>query len=131
MRENPIVDYKYAYGRIREMIKDRDSLVVLDAWNDRVPWYLPGQKFVLLADPEKFGKIDPVFGEEVTNSVDKIISLQNEYKSGIAIVEDWESQTPEYLKEYIRKNLKFEFTVQDLPGNENDHWGISIYSWGI
>lgn len=131
VRENPIVDYKTAFSKISTLIKGKQNVIVMDAWNDRVPWYLPGQKYIFLADPKQFGNPDPVFGEEVMNSVNDFKDQEKKYSSGVVIVEDWESLTPEYLKEYIRKNLKFEFTVQDLPGNENDHWGISVYSWGI
>jgi hypothetical protein len=37
----------------------------------------------------------------------------------------------EDVKDYIRQNLKYEFTVREIPGNTGDHWSISIYSWGI
>ncbi|EKD42900.1 MAG: hypothetical protein ACD_72C00538G0001, partial [uncultured bacterium] len=41
VRENPIVDYKLAFSRIKDLIKDKHDVLVIDAWNDRVPWYLP------------------------------------------------------------------------------------------
>ena len=130
VRENPIVDYKLAFSKIKNLITDKNNVIVMDAWNDRVPWYLPGQKFVFLIK-DGLGKIDPVYGEKMIGTVEEFVSEQLQYKTGIVIVEDWESLTPEDVKEYVRKNLKFEFTIQDLPYNENDHWGISVYSWGI
>ena len=102
----------------------------MDAWNDRVPWYLPGQKYIFLFK-DGAGKIDPVFGEKILGTIKEFEAEKKLYESGIVIVEDWESLMNEDIKEYVRKNLKFEFTVQDLPYNENDHWGISVYSWGI
>jgi len=130
MRENPVVDYKYAFGRISEMIEGKDDVLIIDAWNDRVPWYLPGQKYVMANFATPTGT-DSLYGEEFIGTVDGIKTKISEHKTGIVIVEDWQSFMSEDIKEYVRENLKFEFTVQDLPYNENDHWGISVYSWGI
>lgn len=130
VRENPIVDYKFAFKKINDLIADKDNSVIVDAWDERVPWFMPKQKFVLasrLADV----KIDPYYGEPVINSPEELQKVTQVYSVGIAIVEDWESIMPEDIKKYIRDNLKKEFTVQDIPYNDNDHWGISVYSWGI
>jgi len=130
VRENPIVDYKLAFAKIQTLIKDKKEVILMDAWNDRVPWYLPGQEYIFLTK-NGAGKADPVFGEKMIGTIAEFEVEKKSFPSGVVIVEDWQSQTPEDLKEHIRKNLKFEFMVQDLPYNENDHWGISVYSWGI
>ncbi|HEX9063143.1 MAG TPA: glycosyltransferase family 39 protein, partial [Clostridia bacterium] len=130
MRENPIVDYKNTFQKIKELLKDKQNSLVIDAWNDRVPWYMPNQKFIMANYATPTG-IDPIYGEEYVGTVSGIKQKISEHSSGIAIVEDWQSFMSGDVKEYIRKNLKYEFTEQDLPGNENDHWGISVYSWGI
>lgn len=130
MRENPIVDYKLAFANIKELISDKEDVLVIDAWNDRVPWYLPNQEYIManVATPEG---VDPMYGEKFVGTLDGIKNEISDHKSGVVIVEDWQSFMSDEIKEYVRKNLKFEFTVQDLPYNENDHWGISVYSWGI
>jgi 4-amino-4-deoxy-L-arabinose transferase-like glycosyltransferase len=130
VRENPIVDYKLAFAKIQTLIKDKKEVIIMDAWNDRVPWYLPGQEYIFLIK-NGAGKTDPVFGEKMIGTIAEFEVEKKSFLSGVVIVEDWQSQTPEDLKEHIRKNLKFEFMVQDLPYNGNDHWGISVYSWGI
>lgn len=130
VRENPIVDYKLVFSRIKALIQGKENYLVIDAWNDRVPWYLPGQKFIMVNKDSQKG-VDPTYGEEYVGSLDGIKQQISKYKGGVVIVEDWPSFMSEDIKEYIRKNLKFEFTVQDLPYNENDHWGISVYSWGL
>jgi len=129
MTENPIVDYKQAFENIKHLIKDKQDTLIIDAWNDRVPWYLPNQEFVVTNNSVK--GIDPVFGEKFIGSIDEVKNEIASHKTGVVIVEDWQSFMSEEIKEYVRKNLKYEFTVQDLPYNENDHWGISVYSWGI
>lgn len=130
MRENPIVDYKLAFAKIKDLIKNKNNVLVIDAWNDRVPWYLPGQEYIMTnyATPEG---IDPTYGERFVGTLEGVKKEISDHESGVVIVEDWQSFMSEDIKEYVRKNLKFEFTVQDLPYNENDHWGISVYSWGI
>jgi len=130
MRENPIVDYKTAFSKIDRLIKDKDDVLIMDAWNDRIPWYLPGQKFIWLTWEGK-GQIDPVFGEKMIGSMKGFEQEKNKYSSGIVIVENWPSLTPPELQDHIRKTLKFEFTQDTVLGNEKDPWSISIYSWGL
>lgn len=123
MRENPIVDYKLAFQKIEELIEGKDNVIIMDAWYDRVLWYLPGHEYVILfnspsdmlqaGNPDSFGM------------------YKAKYKYGVVIVENWQSQTSEELQNYIRGNLKHEFDVQTVPGNEKDPWSISVYSWGL
>jgi 4-amino-4-deoxy-L-arabinose transferase-like glycosyltransferase len=130
MRENPIADYKFAFSRIRDLIGDRENTLVIDAWNDRVPWYLPGQEFIMTNFANPNGR-DSTYGEKLSGTLDAVKSEISSHGGGVVVVEDWQSLMTEDIKDYVRKNLKFEFTAQDLPYNENDHWGISVYSWGI
>ena len=130
VRENPIVDYKLAFSKIEELLKDKKDSLIIDAWNDRVPWYLPGQEYIM-ANYSTQEATDPIFGEKLVGTLDGIKKEISRHQSGVVLVEDWQSFMSEDIKEYVRGNLKHEFTIQDLPYNENDHWGISVYSWGI
>lgn len=129
MRENPIVDYKSAFDKIATRINGKRSLILMDAWNDRIPWYLPGKKYIFLVKNEK--SIDPTFNEPMIGTIQGFESEKRKYTSGVVIVENWESLTPYELQQHIRNTLKHEFDVQNLPYNEADRWGISIYSWGL
>lgn len=129
MRENPIVDYQKAFDQISQLIKENDSIILMDAWNDRIPWYLPGNTYIFLVKNEK--KIDPTFNELMIGTIKDYEKEKAKYKSGIVIVENWESLTPYNLQQHIRNTLKHEFDVQNLSYNEADRWGISIYSWGL
>lgn len=130
VRENPIVDYKYAFARIKTMIEGKNNVILMDAWNDRVPYYLPGQKFFLLVRNGK-GEVDKVFGEKMIGTITLFEREKKRGPYGIVIVENWMSMTPPELQDHIRKTLKHEFTVNNLPYNERDKWSISIYSWGL
>ncbi len=130
MRENPIVDYKTAFAKIEDLLKDRRDAVVLDAWNDRVPWYMPHQRFIFVNRDNKATK-DSIYGEEMISTVSQFEKLKQENRAGVVIVENWESQTAPDVQNYFRKTLNHEFDVNNLPYNENDKWSISIYSWGI
>lgn len=129
MRENPILDYQKAFEKISVLIKGKKSLIVMDAWNDRIPWYLPGKKYIFLVKNEK--SIDPTFNEPMVGTIKGFEDIKKRYQSGVVIVENWESLTPYDLQQHIRNTLKHEFDVQNLPYNEADRWGISIYSWGL
>ena len=130
VRENPIVDYKYAFVQIKKMIEGKKDVMVMDAWNDRVPYYLPGQRFALLIR-KGIGNIDIYYGEKRLGSIQLFEQEKIKFLYGIVIVENWMSMTPPELQDHIRKTLKHEFTVNNLPYNEDDKWSISIYSWGF
>lgn len=130
MRENPIVDYKRAFERIKKLRADRTSFVVMDAWNDRVPWFLPEQPYIFLIE-HRPATVDPVFGEPMIATIKEFVAAQQQYQAGIVVVENWESQTAYNVQQYIRNHLQHEFDVENLPHNEADKWSISIYSWGI
>lgn len=130
MRENPIVDYKGAFTKIEKLIDGREDLIVMDAWNDRVPWYLPDQEFILLVK-QGYGNIDPFYGERKIGTVEGFETVKSQYPAGIVIVENWQSMTPEDLQQHIRETLTFEFTQDTVEGNEDDPWSISVYSWGL
>lgn len=130
MRENPIVDYKKAFSKIKHIIKDPRNTIVMDAWNDRVPWFLQGQKYVFL-DRNEDRMIDETFNITKIGSVNDYKAEKKKYPKGIVIVENWESRTHPSIQEEVRNTLKKEFDVENLPYNEQDKWSISVYSWGL
>jgi hypothetical protein len=130
MHENPIVDYKTAFEKIEDLIKDRPDAILLDAWNDRVPWYMPHRRFVFVNRDKQVNR-DTMFGEEMIATIAQFEELKQHNRAGVVIVENWESQTYPEVQDYFRKTLTHEFDVNNLPYNENDKWSISIYSWGI
>lgn len=130
VRENPIVDYKLAFEKIKKMIGNKNNVIVMDAWNDRVPYYLPNQEFIFLYR-KGTGQTDEVYGEKMIGTISQFNEERGKYPFGIVIVENWESMTPPELQDHIRKTLKHEFDVNNLPYNEDDKWSISIYSWGF
>jgi hypothetical protein len=123
MRENPIVDYKTAFQKIGMLTKGDKNVVIFDAIFDRVPWYLPGQKYILLYDfDSSIPHASTIVGFE---------KFKSQYKSGIVIVENWPSGTTPEVQEYVRKTLKYEFEINTVKGNEKDPWNINVYSWGL
>jgi len=130
MRENPLPNYKSAFEKISTLIKDKDNVIFIDTWNDRAPWYLPGQEYIFINNYNR-ADIDPVYGEKVIRTTRAFKNEKKRYASGIVLVENWESLAPLDLKHYIEKNLRHEFDQETVLGNEKDPWSISIYSWGI
>lgn len=131
MRENPLVDYKLAFAKIKILIGGRKDVIIMDAWNDRVPYYLPNQKFVMINTLADRINSDPVYGERYVKNLPEFEAEKAKYVSGIVIVENWESYESEEIKGHIHTNLKHEFDVNNLPYNDNDRWSISVYSWGL
>lgn len=123
MRENPIVNYKLAFQKINNLTNGDKTIIVGDAWYDRVLWYLPGQKYVLLINaPDHLPE---------ASTIEEFEQMKDENPKGIMIVENWQSLTPPELQDYMRKTLMHEFDVVTVPGNEDDPWSISVYSWGL
>ena len=123
MRENPIVDYRTAFQKIGILTKGDKNVVIFDAIFDRVLWYLPGQKYILLYD------VGPVLPHAST--IAEFEKFKSQYKSGIVIVENWPSGTTPEVQEHVRKTLKYEFEANTVKGNEKDPWNINVYSWGL
>ena len=126
MRENPIVNYKSAFSKIRKLIQRKEKTIFIgDAWYDRILWYLPyveNYYWLMVSDSKD---------ERFINKISYFQEIKSQYDAGIVIVENWESMTPPELQEHIRKTLKYEFTQGTVPGNEKDLWSISVYSWGL
>jgi hypothetical protein len=126
MRENPIVNYKSAFSKIRKLIQGKEKTIFIgDAWYDRILWYLPyveNYYWLMVSDSKD---------ERFINKISYFQEIKSQYDAGIVIVENWESMTPPELQEHIRKTLKYEFTQGTVPGNEKDLWSISVYSWGL
>ena len=123
MRENPIVDYKTAFQKIKLLANGDKNVVIFDAIFDRVLWYMPGQRYILLYD------VGPVLPHAST--IAEFEKYKSQIKSGIVIVENWPSGTSPEVQEHIRKTLKYEFETNTVKGNENDPWNINVYSWGL
>lgn len=130
MRENPIVDYKLAFQKIEKLMHNKKSVIVMDAWNDRVPWFMPNQPYIFLIE-HRPANIDPVFGEPMVSTIEEFLAAKKKHPAGVILVENWESQTAYNLQQHIRNTLKHEFDVENLPYNGADKWSISIYSWGF
>jgi hypothetical protein len=61
-------------------------------------------------------------------------SFKNEIKNnpqGFLVVEDWQSFTPEDIKEYAKNNLKLEIRVDSMAVSPDDKWPLELYSWGM
>lgn len=132
IKENPIVDYKTAFEKIKKMKAKKKNVIVMDAWNDRVPWYLPGQRFVFLA-PDTKPAFNSVYGEKIITNVSSFEKEKKKYPAGIVIVENWPSQTSVELQTHVRQSLKPRFTQTTVPYNTEpyDDWSISVFSWGL
>ena len=123
MRENPIVDYKGAFAKIKQLINGRNDIIIMDAWYDRTLWYLPGNPWGILFHAEV-----PIIQ---ASSIKEFEQFKKKHPRGIAIVENWQSMTPPELQDHLRKTLKYEFEQGAIRGNERDAWNINVYSWGL
>ncbi|MEI7652765.1 MAG: glycosyltransferase family 39 protein [bacterium] len=123
MRENPIVDYKTAFQKIRLLAKGNKEVIIMDAIFDRVLWYMPGQKYGFLF-------VSPVDIPQAS-TITQFEKIKSIHHSGVAIVENWQSITTPELQDHIRKTLTYEFEMGTVKGNEKDPWNINVYSWGL
>lgn len=130
VREIPLADYKQAFEEIRKIKEKHKDAIIMDAWNDRVPWYMPGHKFIYLIQ-YRTADYDYFFGEKMISTVKEFQNEKDRYQKGIVLLENWESQTSIELQNYIKVNLQHHLDIHNLPYNNHDKWSVSIYSWGI
>lgn len=128
-----IADYKSLYKNLKINAVDYKNIAIFNDWGDAQNWYLdkPAHAYFIKGrynkKPEKHS-VDQIM---IYGSLSQFLEEKLKYKSGILIVEDWESLLPEDIKQYAKKNMKLEIRIDSLAEAKNDPWPLEVYSWGL
>ena len=114
-----IANYKDFYAQLKKRFPDYKKLFVINDTPDAENWY--------------FGRYSNAYFMKFTpyGSLENFKKIIKNQPQGLLIMEDWESLLPEDIKQYAKKNLKFEFKIIGLKEAPNDLWPLALYSWEI
>ena len=124
-------DYKRFFGLWREKYPDFEKYPIFAGPFDSLSWYAnkyPTASFNKFATEPVYR---PEFGFVEYSTLATFITETSKYPKGFAMIHDWISFMPDEIKGYIKKNMKFELSVESLSVSPNDRWPLLLYSWGF
>ncbi len=126
-------DYKSAFSYIKMRFPNYKNMTIYNDIIDAQLWFLEEKP-----DADAYfmkGVVTPhphsINARMVYGTLQDFLLLKQQSKSGLLIVEDWESILPEDIKQYAKKNMKLEYRVENMEVAPTDKWPIEIYSWGM
>jgi 4-amino-4-deoxy-L-arabinose transferase-like glycosyltransferase len=131
MQEIPEVDWNKVYSFMKEKLSEDESLELAANWNDLAVWYLGEGKldYLIRKPPKSSLGTDELSGAKMVYSLEKFEKIVTEEK-GLLVIDSWDDQIPEGVREYARANLKRELFLDRLYLSQPRYWPIEIYSWG-
>lgn len=131
MQEIPEVDWKKIYKFVGEKLKENQEAVLVTNWNDLPIWYLGEGKLNYIVRIKNYDKEkDPVSEALIIDSLAGFKEIIEKNKRGYFILDSWDDQVPEGVREYCHRNLKREWEIDRLYSVQPRYWTVWIYSWG-
>ena len=128
-----IADYKSFYKDLMIKIPGYKDAAIFTNWGDAQNWYLnrPANAYFIKGNYDKKPEKHSVDKVMIYGSLTQFLEEKSKYKTGLLIVEDWESLLPEDIKQYAKKSMKLEIRVDSLADAKSDPWPLEVYSWGL
>lgn len=124
-------DYKSFFSEVYKKFPEFDKYPVFSDLYDPFAWYStkkPDALFMkVISTPIHYSHY-PVMAYP---NLEYFLIEISKYPQGYLMVEDWQSFTPDDVKEYVKKNLKLEIRVESMSVSPNDKWPLELYSWGM
>jgi len=124
-------DYKHFFKLVYEKFPDFDTQVVYADMYDYMSWYTHKIPNAILSKGYEETKNYPYINVPAYSSLQLFKGDIRKNPKGFLIVEDWQSYTPDDIKEYAKRNLKLEIRVESMSVSPNDKWPLELYSWGF
>lgn len=131
MQEIPEVDWKKVYGFVENTMKDSPKTVLITNWNDLPVWYLGEGKLDYILRKINTSTVDSLSGAKIVNTLESFEKVINDYQNGLLILDSWDNQVPDGIREFSRNNLKKELEVDRLYQIQPRYWPVTVYSWGF
>jgi hypothetical protein len=125
-----IANYKDFYAELKLRFPDYKNDYIVNDTVDAEAWYLGrySNAYFMKFTPKPYKHA--IANAYVYGSLDEFKQIMKDHPYGLLIMEDWQSFLPDDVKEYAKKNLKFEFRIDSLEETPNDPWPLALYSWG-
>jgi len=130
MQEVPEVDWKKIYSFVGLKLQRNKDTVLVANWMDTPIWFLGEGRLNYLVRKEKTGK-DSFSGAYIINSLGEFIRLLKTQERGIFVLDSWDNNVPDGIREYCHGNLKREMEVDRLYPIQPRFWTVWVYSWGM
>ena len=130
MQEIPQVDWKKIYGLAFEKLKENPEAVFASNWTDLSVWFLGEGKLDYLIIKSEI-QTDPLTGAKIINNLESFKSLLSQKPQGLLIIDSWDSNVPEGVREFAKKNLKKELEIDRLFPVQPRYWPVEFFSWEI
>ena len=126
-------DYKTMFTWIEKKYgNDLDKIAIFNDLIDTERFYLERSSNAYFIKGTIKPRIHPINNIIIYGTLSDFLKQKARYKSGILIIEDWESFLPEDIKQYAKKNLRLEYRVEKMAvGEERDVWPLEVRSWGM
>lgn len=131
MQEVPEVDWKKIYGFVKDKLNQNPDSVVVTNWNDLPIWYLGEGKLDFMVRKIYSVSVDSFSGAKIINNLEDFEKIVKEYPKGLLVLDSWDDQVPDGIREFSRDNLKSELEINSLYPIQPRLWPVSVYSWGI
>ncbi len=131
MQEVPEVDWSQVYRLVGEKLVEDQKIILMTNWNDLPVWYLgEGKLDGLIRRPqENLPTKDPLSGAKIITSLAEMKEIIGNGK-GILVLDSWDDQVPDGVREYAESYLKKEFFLDRLYPVQPRFWPVRVYSWG-
>ncbi|MFC1790790.1 ArnT family glycosyltransferase, partial [Patescibacteria group bacterium] len=133
MQEIPEADWKRIYEFVEIKLENNPEATLITNWNDLPIWYLGEGKLDFLIRKPTFPEVfqEPVSGAVFVDSLEEFVALVGQQEAGVLVVDSWDDQVPEGIREYSQANLQKELEVDRLYPVQPRYWPVEIYSWGL
>lgn len=130
MQEIPEVDWKKLFFLVGQKLAKDPDLVLVTNWMDTPVWFLGegALDYVIRKEPEE---VDVFSGAKKFNTLEKFMTLIRQEKKGIVVLDSWDTEVPDGVREYCRDNLTKELEIDRLYPVQPRYWPVMVYSWGI
>jgi hypothetical protein len=125
-----IANYKDFYAELKLRFPDYKNDYIVNDTFDAEAWYLGrySNAYFMKFTPKPYKH--HTANAYIYGSLDEFKQIMKDHPYGLLIMEDWQSFLPDDIKEYAKKNLKFQYRIDSLEEAQDDHWPLALYSWG-
>jgi len=131
MQEVPEVDWKKVYGVVGDKRKQNPDAILVTNWSDLPVWYLGEGKPDFLVRKDVGTEKDIFSKAMILSDLNNFRELVKNKKKGLIIIDSWDDQVPDGIREFCRDNFKKELEIDRLYPTQPRYWPVSVYSWGV
>ena len=124
-------DYKVFFSEWRAKYPDFEKYTIFAGPFDSLSWYTQRYPTATFNRFYPSPIYYPQYGFTEYTNLDEFAQEMSKYPQGFVMIHDWISYMPDEIKDYVKKNLKFELRIESMAVSPNEKWPLALYSWGF